>query len=1283
MNKKLISIILTLVLILGLIPVSAFAAERTSSTATEEIKPVKVVVSVEGLALDQGFFIEPTIITFQEFIDYWQTKGFNVKPEEITAGGMISRLVYQNGYKINGAEEISVGPDGPGYLSSVTGIADEKQYGPASGWMYTEGHWMSDQSMAAHVFYAKSKKHYTLPDGEKYYVVRLQYTKEGLGADLGFDWNQKPDGTGLYGDQGKLFALYAKLKGQGAFETEPAAQEAALEVMKNLQASQEEVDAAYNALLSVGQAEKPEFTKDLSDDISLYSVGAEANPLAVETTVSEGTVRYQWYQSSDRYSWVKIENENGSSYTPATLEKGTTYYKCIAINEKTALLQNMAESVIATVIVGNRLPQAPYISSDLPQTATYSLYAVAPAPLSVTAWGPWPADGSVLSYQWYQGEVGVQSIDQMIRIDGATNDNYTPDVNKEGARVYACRITNTLDGSSVIADSRLCTVTVSNDVIMIYDEAGLNKIRDDVTCSYKLANDIELTEPWNPIESFSGTLDGDGHAISGFNVDSNSFGYGGGLFAYTMSGATIKNLGLVGKVHQNQGNVNASALIGAIYGDTTISNCYVNVEVTGNGENYTAGGLVGNATSSALIENCYFVGTISGVRENATVGGIIGDASSGVVVKNCYTTTENIIGNYGSTTDADTWNNYCASENDEYASKIPADMEEFLVALNKGGDGFVADKDNINNGYPVLSWQAADPLDEVREAAKAELEAYMQQKLSENEYRIMQRAELERTVASGKISIDDTTTEQEIAAALAAAKAAVDRIKTDAQMTASDKAAVETELEKHLAVLLKNVPNPIVNTLGGEWSVIDLARAGYQVPDDYYENYYNTLVQTLIDKDGILHPVKYTEYARVILALSAIGYDPTDVCGYNMFAKLTNMEDVSRQGTNGPIFTLIAYDSHAYDIPASGDVTREKLVQAILDSQLEDGGWALVGSKSDADLTGMALQALAPYYKKGNVQVVEAVDKALDCLSALQKDNGNFASYGIENLESCVQVIVALTSLGINPTEDERFVTQSGNNPVSALLAFALEDGGFSHTIGDEYDPMSTDQGIYALISYVRFLNGQNSLYDMSDVTPIQNPDYVEPEDKDITLIDINNTGITVTGKDGILNDKMELEVNLLTSGELYDKVKAALKGGKFALYDLCLLENNMEVQPDVTITLSFPVPDGYDGAKCKLYRIGEDGKVTEVAAALKDGKLLIETDEIGAFAIWQPVSVDGNQGGNASGDNDTNKPDDNNENTGNVPQTGDTILPHAAVTVMMLSFAVMVVLSRKKKQSF
>lgn len=63
----------------------------------------------------------------------------------------------------------------------------------------------------------------------------------------------------------------------------------------------------------------------------------------------------------------------------------------------------------------------------------------------------------------------------------------------------------------------------------------------------------------------------------------------------------------------------------------------------------------------------------------------------------------------------------------------------------------------------------------------------------------------------------------------------------------------------------------------------------------------------------------------------------------------------------------------------------------------------------------MAIQALAPYYST-NSDVKEAIDKALTAMSNAQNENGGFASWGSVNSESCAQVLVALTSLGIDPT---------------------------------------------------------------------------------------------------------------------------------------------------------------------------------------------------------------------------------------------------------------------------
>lgn len=361
-------------------------------------------------------------------------------------------------------------------------------------------------------------------------------------------------------------------------------------------------------------------------------------------------------------------------------------------------------------------------------------------------------------------------------------------------------------------------------------------------------------------------------------------------------------------------------------------------------------------------------------------------------------------------------------------------------------------------------------------------------------------------------------------------KALVDADKVDAltaaiiklnQLKHADLMANLDTIYKTTGDFMATLGTPTVNSTGGEWMVIGLARSGRTVPAGYYDNVVE-YVKAKADANERLHPAKVTDNARVILALTAIGKDVTNVGGHNLLKGLDNMDYVQTQDINGPIFTLIALDSHNY--PTMGDVTREKLIQVILDAQLPDGGWNLSGENADPDMTAMAIQALAPYYKT-NETVKAAVDKALEALSALQRTDGGFGSWGTVNSESCAQVIVALTALGIDPTADSRFV-KNGHTVLDALAGFYVTGGGFRHTAGGERNDMATEQGYYALAAYYRFLNGQTRLYDMSDVA-IQTGGT---SGGDNSGNGTNNGGTPATGDTGVLVWVIALPAALLAA---------------------------------------------------------------------------------------------------------------------------------------------------------
>lgn len=283
---------------------------------------------------------------------------------------------------------------------------------------------------------------------------------------------------------------------------------------------------------------------------------------------------------------------------------------------------------------------------------------------------------------------------------------------------------------------------------------------------------------------------------------------------------------------------------------------------------------------------------------------------------------------------------------------------------------------------------------------------------------------------------------------------------------------------------LEALGTPTVGSVGGEWMVLGLARSGREVPGrTAYLQSVTDYVREHIDADQRLHRAKSTDNARLILALTALGEDVTNVDGHDLLQGLSDLDYVKKQGNNGPIWALIALDSGNYPANA-GTATRQALLREILNVQTADGGWTLSGDQADADMTGMALQALAPYYGE-DPEVTEAVDKGLACLSRMQDADGGFSTFSgngqIATSESAAQVIVALSALGIDGDTDSRFL-KNGRSVMDALLDYFVPGGGFRHVLDGEPDGMATEQAYYALTAYHRMLEEKTGLYDMTDV---------------------------------------------------------------------------------------------------------------------------------------------------------------------------------------------------------
>lgn len=292
----------------------------------------------------------------------------------------------------------------------------------------------------------------------------------------------------------------------------------------------------------------------------------------------------------------------------------------------------------------------------------------------------------------------------------------------------------------------------------------------------------------------------------------------------------------------------------------------------------------------------------------------------------------------------------------------------------------------------------------------------------------------------------------------------------------------ETPIEKTARYLQAQIPEPTCAAVGGDWLVFGLARSGLKAPQKYFDTYYKNVEDYIVSVNGVLSRKKNTEYSRVILALTAIGKNPTNVAGFNLLLPLGDFDETVRQGVNGAIFALLALDSGGYEVPeapeAETQATRELYVGELLRREIPDGGWTLTGGTPDADMTAMALQALAKYRDRQDVE--DAVQRGLAALSALQEPNGAYLSWDEENSESVCQVIVALTELGIS-LDDERFV-KNGQTLPQVLERFACEDGSYRHSLNGNSDEMATEQAFYALAAIHRAETGKTTLYVMTDV---------------------------------------------------------------------------------------------------------------------------------------------------------------------------------------------------------
>ncbi len=264
------------------------------------------------------------------------------------------------------------------------------------------------------------------------------------------------------------------------------------------------------------------------------------------------------------------------------------------------------------------------------------------------------------------------------------------------------------------------------------------------------------------------------------------------------------------------------------------------------------------------------------------------------------------------------------------------------------------------------------------------------------------------------------------------------------------------------------------------WDALALVRSSTGLTDTQKDAIHTTIENNYAT--GATH--SNTDYARDVIGLVAIGVDPTtEINGTDLLSEVytaaTNSDADIYTITDG-ILALTAAQGYV-------DNTSEinELIPNLIQMQTEQGtGFFTDEYGYTIDTTGMALQALAPYFNKGNASVDNAVNIAAEALGSTVQDDGNFKDplndTAEVNSSSDAMAITGLAACGFDP---ENYTTDV--SPIDALLSYQVaqgqtDAGSFNWTTDLTYSrQMSTQQAVYALDQYDFLKNNKTgSIFD-------------------------------------------------------------------------------------------------------------------------------------------------------------------------------------------------------------
>lgn len=773
----------------------------------------------------------------------------------------------------------------------------------------------------------------------------------------------------------------------------------------------------------------------------------------------------------------------------------------------------------------------------------------------------------------------------------------------------------------------------------------------------------------------------------------------GGVAGYSSSG-NIQYCGNTGNITAGGCSAGIAGLFSASGGVASVINCYNTGDVVSDGT--FVGGIVGSVTvfkrngvaGMGVLSQLYNRGDVSAQNTvGGLAGGIVGGELSSLSASYSTGKVTETVESTSSSAGALVGRLYSGSLNYSYAlegtaaqlnslgtqngtttmivSNVEFESEEwfksdaFFTALGGFADDFAKDTEDLNDGYPVLTFQNDDVL------AAAKLEAINELNLYKNisEYKGLSKTAAEQVKTDAFTAIQNAETKAELAEALAKAKTDLDAIPNDAnygldltELKAKLEEAKELE-SKGGDLYTQDSWNSFTATIAG----IDyLLESGFETQEkaDTYLGYLKNNQAALVYKDA--------DYTAVDEALDSV---PADLSGYTDESAKTVTDAVAAVVRGKNITEQSAVDAMAEAIrnAVAGLAKKSSEDSDTLDwSNLADGIYSLEFTmvkmnRTDLSMSNDAVNHTAKLEVKDGQYTLTVNFKGLHYLNrfgylaklSYYEDGYTYGKYGAVNgtLSPATVLATQKNSDGTDVTDEFNIaggVVEGQLYPLTVSFpvvnaAKADADGLIPlHVFVPVMEDIASGNGDQDVLMKL----DKTKLKKVSNDDPSFDPEDPEELSPAVDLTDAA-TGVKLHADKGVYSEGVKLVVTEIKDGDSYSAASKSLTdvGKKFKLYDVKVVDaDGNAVDANGTVTVSFPVPDGYNADKCAVYRMNDDGTKTLVRGTVADGYFTVTVKALGQFVLVEKGS---------------SVTDAENAKNAKSPKTGD-VAPVALVIVCM-----------------